>query len=89
MSRKAAEARKRVVIYPRELKDLIAEFGRHDLIPPDAWAKWDTHQAEWQQRHRADQCAIYIQPDGSIENPNGIDLTGTPYASAVQRKVAP
>jgi hypothetical protein len=82
------EERKRVVIYPRQLKDLIAEFGRYDLITREAWAKWDADQAEWQQRHRADQCAIYILPDGSIDNPNGIDLTGTPYATAVQRKSA-
>jgi hypothetical protein len=76
-----SEARKRVVIYPRQLKDLIAEFGRYNLITREAWAKWDREQDEWRQRYRADQCAIYILPDGSIDNPNGIDLTGTQSAS--------
>jgi hypothetical protein len=57
-----SQARKRVVIYPRELKDLIAEFGRYDLVTPEAWAKWDRQQEEWRQRCRADQCAIYILP---------------------------
>jgi hypothetical protein len=84
-----SQARKRVVIYPRELKDLITEFGRHDFITSAAWAKWDREQDEWRQRYRADQCAIYILPDGSIDNPNGIDLTGTPYATAVHKKSAP
>jgi hypothetical protein len=83
-----SQARKRVIIYPRELKDLIAEFGRYDLVTPEAWAKWDRQKEEWRQRYRADQCAIYIVQDGSIDNPNGIDLTGTPYATAVQRKCA-
>jgi hypothetical protein len=88
MSRKAAETRKRVVIYPRGLKDLIAEFGRYDLITSDAWSKWDREQDAWRPRYRADQCAIYILADGSIDNPDAIDLTGTPYASAIQRKRA-
>jgi hypothetical protein len=82
------EARKRVVIYHRELKDLIAAFGRYDLITPEAWAKWDRERDEWRQRYRADQCAIYIQPDGSIDNPNGIDLTITPYAAAPRRSAS-
>jgi hypothetical protein len=63
----AAEARKRVLIYPRQLKDLIAEFGRYDLITPEAWTKWDRAQDEWRERYRADQCAIYAPPDGSID----------------------
>jgi hypothetical protein len=84
----AAEARKRVVIYPRQLKDLIEDCGRYDLITREAWAKWDSEQDEWRQRYRADQRGIYILPEGSIDNPNGIDLTGAPYATAVQRTIA-
>jgi hypothetical protein len=89
MNRQTAEIGKRIVIYPKELKDLIAEFGRYDLITPAEWSRWDREQAAWRQRHRADQCAIYILPDGSIDNPHGIDLTGTPYVTAAQKKVAP
>jgi hypothetical protein len=84
-----SQARKRVIIYPRELKDLMAEFGRYDLITSAAWAKWARERDEWRQRYHADQCAVYILPDGSIDNPNGIDLTGTPYATPVQKKRAP
>ena len=78
--------RERVVIHPPQLKDLIAKFGGHDLITPAAWARWDAEQAIWQRCHRDDRCVIYVWPDGSIDNPNELDLTGTPYATATRRR---
>ena len=34
------------------LQDLVARYGGYDKIPPEAWARWDAANAEWQQRRR-------------------------------------
>jgi hypothetical protein len=69
----------RVVIYPRQLADLIKEHDGYANITPEAWAAWDHLQNEWRTRHRSDQVCIYVNKDGSVYNPNRIDLRGTPY----------
>lgn len=45
----------RVIRLPPDLSELIARYGRYDLIPPQAWEQWDRQQEEWRQRHKFNQ----------------------------------
>ena len=44
----------RLTNLPPQLKDLIAKYGRYDLIPDSAWAKWDAAQKAWRADYLAD-----------------------------------
>ena len=37
---------------PPNLQELVARYGRWDLIPEDAWAEWDRANAEYQEQRR-------------------------------------
>ena len=43
---------------PPQLADLLAEHGRWDLIPPEAWTAYDAQCAQWYAAHRANQTLI-------------------------------
>jgi hypothetical protein len=38
---------------PPDLQKLVAQFGRYDLITPEAWQDWDRANAEYQEARRA------------------------------------
>jgi hypothetical protein len=40
------------------LQDLVAQYGRYDLIPPEAWAKFDADMAAWKEDLRAGNLEI-------------------------------
>jgi hypothetical protein len=56
-----------------DLQELIASHGGYDKITPEAWAKWDRLNAEWQERQRLDRAALERfsnkTPSGSPQPP--------------------
>jgi hypothetical protein len=43
---------------PPSLQDLVARFGRYDLITPEAWQKYEAACAQWRADYLADRVAL-------------------------------
>jgi hypothetical protein len=45
----------RLTTSPPDLQELVAKYGRYDLITAEAWAQFDAEKAAWRERYLADR----------------------------------